>query len=84
MTLHKIAKEDFKTYRYQLLLSVFYSIMLAIVYGYWTIVTLNAFYLGVIVFLGFILVGSIVYYFWVNYLKNKKEKVDEQNVHKKY
>lgn len=51
--------------------------MLAIVYGYWTIVALNAFYLGVIVFLGFILVGSIVYYFWVNYLKNKKEKVDE-------
>ncbi len=84
MTLHKIAKEDFKTYRYQLLLSVFYSIMLAIVYGYWTIVALNAFYLGVIVFLGFILVGSIVYYFWVNHLKNKKEKVDEQNVHKKY
>lgn len=80
MTFNKIEKTDFTTYRYQFVLSLAYSLILAIVYGYWTIVSLNKFYLGVIVFFAFLIVGGVVYYFWVNSLKNKKEEV-EKNVH---
>lgn len=84
MTLHKIEKEDFKTYRYQVILTTCYALVLAVVYGYWTMVSLNNIYVGIIVFVAFIIAGVLVYVLWVSHLKNKREKVDESNVHKEH
>ena len=84
MTLHKIEKEDFKTYRYQVILTTCYALVLEVVYGYWTMVSLNNIYVGIVVFLAFIIAGVLVYALWVNHLKNKKEKVDESDVHKEH
>lgn len=78
MTFNKLKKEDFKTYRYQFVLSLSYTIIIAIIYSYWVIKE-TKFYFGIIVFIGVFLLGSAVFYFWVNHLKKKSgEKVDEQ------
>lgn len=76
MTFHKLHKEDFKECRYELLLCGCYSLVAAIVYSYWTLVALNIFYAAVLVFVGFLLVGFLVFYLMVNHKKNKQVKVD--------
>ena len=77
MKFHKLSKNDFHEFKYQFTLCLCYSIILAIVYAYWVMVSINIFYLACIVFIGFVLCGALVFYFWINHLKNKKEKAEE-------
>ena len=77
MTFNKLKKKDFKENHYELLLTTCYSFVAAIVYSYWVIVALNIFYVAVLVFVGFIILGFVVFYLWINHKKNMHKKMEE-------
>lgn len=74
MTLRKIEKQDFVKFRHELVLAISYSLILALVYGSWTMISLKKWWAAILVGAGFVIVGAVFYYFWINHLKCKEQK----------
>lgn len=74
MTLRKIEKQDFVKFRHELVLAISYSLILALVYGSWTMISLKKWWAAILVGAGFVIVGAVFYYFWINHLKGKEQK----------